>query len=152
MNRIEIALQLIKEFEGLELTVYPDPATGSAPWTVGYGSTVWPDGRSVAPGDTVTAEQATEMLRHHVERRCIPALDAVHVPLTENEAGALLSFIYNVGAGAFKSSTLLRLLNDGVPKAEVAEQFARWDKANGKKLRGLARRRAAERELFLKIG
>ncbi len=73
----------------------------------------------------------------------------VKVPLTANQLGALTSFAYNLGSGALASSTLLKLLNAG-DYAGAAAQFARWNKARGKTLAGLTKRRAAEAALFLK--
>ena len=77
----------------------------------------------------------------------------VKVPINQNQLDSLTSFVYNVGIGAFRSSTLLRLLNSGAPKSEVAAQFDRWNKGTvrGQKvvLPGLVRRRSEEKALFL---
>jgi lysozyme len=77
-------------------------------------------------------------------------VNTVGVELTQNEYDALVSLCYNIGSGNFVSSTLVKMLKADEPKAEVAKQFLRWDKAGGKPLAGLTRRRNAEAELFLK--
>jgi len=74
----------------------------------------------------------------------------ITVPLTDNQLTAITSLVYNIGFGAFKRSTLLRLLNAGASKEEVAKQFLRWNKAGGKEIKGLTNRRQAEFNLFLK--
>jgi lysozyme len=135
-------LDLIKSFEGLSLKAYPDPGTGGEPWTIGYGHT-----GDVQQGDTCTEPEATEFLRGDCGKaeRCID--DNVTAELTQNQYDALGSFIYNCGCGNFKSSTLLKLVNasdmDG-----AAQQFIKWNKAAGRVMAGLTRRRAAEAELF----
>ena len=74
----------------------------------------------------------------------------IKVPITENMMAAITSLAYNIGTGAFGSSTLLRLLNQGADKNLVADQFLRWNKVQGKEVKGLTNRRKLERELFLK--
>jgi lysozyme len=134
---------LIKQFEGLRLAAYPDPATGGDPWTIGYGST-----RGVTKGMTITADQAERMLLNDIAR-FEPQLDAlVKVPLKQGQWDALMSFVYNLGAANLESSTLLKLLNAG-DYAAAGDQFARWNKAAGKIMAGLTARRAAERAMFL---
>lgn len=133
------ALDLIKQFEGLKLSAYICPA--GVP-TIGYGTT-----KGVRMGDTITAAEAERMLAQDVEKFAKGVREAVKVPLEQHEFDALVSFAYNVGLGAFRTSTLLRLLNAG-DKEAAAKQFDRWNKAGGKPLAGLTRRRAAERKLF----
>lgn len=142
MKTSQAGIDLIKQFEGLELTAYPDPGTGGEPWTIGYGHT-----GGVKPGDTVTEAEAEELLRQDLEKfeDCVNAY--VSVPITQSQFDALVSFAFNVGCGALKSSTLLRLLNNGDTEAAAA-QFGRWNKAAGRVLAGLTRRRGAERDLF----
>lgn len=134
---------LIKSFEGLRLTAYPDPATGAAPWTIGYGAT-----RGVAKGMTITTEQAERRLQNDVARFEPELENLVKVPLSQNQWDALMSFVYNLGLANLASSTLLKLLNAG-DYARAADQFPRWNKAGGKELPGLTKRRAAEQALFL---
>jgi lysozyme len=132
-------LTLIKTFEGLKLTAYLCPA--GVP-TIGYGTTA-----GVTLGQAITAAEAERLLREDVAAFERGVSEAVKVPLEQHEFDALVSFAYNVGLGAFRTSTLLRLLNRG-DKESAAKQFDRWNKANGKPLAGLTRRRAAERKLF----
>jgi lysozyme len=141
----ERGLALIKASEGLELEAYPDPGnkvTGE-PWTIGYGHT-----RSVRRGDTCTEEQATEWLREDLKSAEDAIKHLVDVMLTQNQFDALASFVFNIGASAFGSSTLLRLLNKW-DYAGAAEQFKRWNRGADGPLPGLVIRRAAERDLFL---
>lgn len=141
-------VSLVKAFEGLETTAYPDPgnpATGE-PWTIGYGHT-----RGVQKGDTCTEEQATEWLREDLKAAEGAVRHLVDVMLTQNQFDALVSFVFNVGASAFGSSTLLRLLNQWNYEG-AADQFKRWNRGASGVLPGLVRRRAAERDLFLEAG
>jgi len=142
-------LALIKEFEGLRLKAYPDPGTGGVPWTIGIGTTRYPDGRRVSPGDTCTEQQALEYLAHDLQGFETSVAGMLRVPANENQFAALVSFAYNVGTEALRRSTMLRFINDD-RFADAAGEFGRWNMAAGKVLPGLVRRRAAERELFLK--
>lgn len=137
-------LSLIKSFEGCELTAYPDPGTGGDPWTIGYGHT----GPEVVPGLTINQDEAEAYLTLDVEKfeRCVE--DALTVEATQGQFDALVSFAYNVGCKAMSGSTLVRLLNAG-NKDGAASQFGRWNKAGGRVMAGLTRRRQAERDLFV---
>lgn len=97
----------------------------------------------------ITEGRATDYLMHEVEEKAKNVEKMVKVPLNDNEYAALVSFSYNVGSGALQGSTLLKLLNANADRAAVADQFLRWNKAGGKELAGLTRRRQAERSLFL---
>lgn len=142
-------LELIKSFEGFSKDAYPDPATRAEPYTIGYGTTTYPDGSKVQLGDTCTTEMAEIWLAHEVEHKCLPTIEKyVKIHLTQNQLDACISFIYNCGAGNFSKSTLLILTNSG--KFDLAaNEFLRWNKAAGKVLAGLTRRREAEKQLFL---
>ena len=133
-------ISLIKQFEGCRLNAYPDPATGGAPWTIGYGHT----GNDVRPGMVWTQVQADSALISDLAQceRAISRL--VKVTLTQNQFDAIVSFVFNVGSGNLQSSTLLRKLNSGDYRG-AAEEFPRWNKAAGKVMAGLTKRRAAER-------
>ncbi|HEU0184897.1 MAG TPA: lysozyme [Blastocatellia bacterium] len=137
-------LDLIKRFEGLRLEVYLDTVGIK---TAGYGTT----GHGVAEmtvGAPITQAQADAWIAEDA-RAFESAVNAfVKVPLNQNQFDALVSFVYNLGANALKSSTLLRLLNVGAAEA-AAEEFLKWTKAGGRRLPGLVKRRSAERELFL---
>jgi lysozyme len=142
------ALNLIKKFEGLELTSYPD--TGGI-WTIGYGNTINKDtGQAIKPGDKIDLETAERWLKIDVGEREKKIKGLIKVPVSANQMAAMTSLAYNIGTGAFGSSTLLRLLNQGSDKKLVADQFLRWNKVQGKEVKGLTNRRKLERELFLK--
>lgn len=135
-------INLIKEFESLKLKAYPDPGTGGKPWTIGYGHT-----KGVKLGDVISKQQAEQYLRDDLNEFESGVSRLVTVQINQNQFDALVSFAFNVGLGALEKSTLLRLLNAG-DYAGAAEQFPRWNKAAGKVLNGLIRRRAAEQALF----
>ena len=132
-------LALIKRFEGLRTEAYRCPA---GVWTIGYGST-----RGVREGMKITEAQAEALLLRDVERFERDVVGMVEVPITQGMFDALVSFAFNLGAEAMRRSTLLRLLNQS-RYADAAQQFARWNKAGGRVLDGLTKRRAAERALF----
>jgi lysozyme len=111
-------------------------------WTIGYGHT-----EGVKEGDTITREQAEELFKNDFKKYS-SCLKNVTVPLNDNEKVALISFVYNVGPGAFKNSTLLKKLNKGDKKG-AADEFDRWIYQKGKKLDGLVNRRKREKDLFL---
>ncbi len=134
-------LLLIKSFEGLRLNAYRD-AVGI--WTIGYGTT-----RGVKPGMRISEAEAEKFLQEDLTRFEQAIHEALSVSINDNQFSSLVSFTYNIGSGAFRSSTLLRLLNQGEDVRSVGAQFLRWDKAGGKVLAGLTRRRNAERSLFL---
>jgi GH24 family phage-related lysozyme (muramidase) len=139
-------LRLIKEFEGCKLTAYKCPA---GVWTIGIGSTRYADGSAVKQGQTLANEEAALLLLSKTLAPYEHAVNAIKVELTQNEFDALVSLTYNIGAANFASSTLVKMLKAGDDKAEIAKQFLRWNKAAGKELEGLTRRRNAEAELFL---
>lgn len=137
-------LELVKVSEGCRLTAYPDPGTGGAPWTVGYGST----GPTVYPGRKVTLEEAEQLLRDDLGSAEKSVRNLVRVALTQGQFDALVSFTFNCGAGNLAESTLLRRVNKN-QMGDAAKEFKRWDKAAGRVLPGLTKRRAAEAQLFL---
>lgn len=144
----QAGLALIKEFEGFFAKPYLDPV--GIP-TIGYGTIVYPDGRRVKMGDpSITEARASEYLAHDVAKTEARLAPLIKVPVTANEWSAIVSLFYNVGVQP--QSTLLRKLNAG-DKVGAANEFLRWNKArvNGELqvLRGLTRRREAERKLFL---
>lgn len=143
----QAGLDLVKEFEGLakkladgRVAAYLDAV--SVP-TIGYGHTA-----GVHLGQIVTPEQAEDFLKQDLTQAEIAVSKMVKVTLNDNQFSALVSFVFNLGAGALGQSTLLRELNAGNYTA-AANQFPRWANAGGRQLPGLVRRRAAERELFL---
>lgn len=140
---IEVATALIKQFEGCRLTAYPDPGSGGAPYTIGWGAT----GPGIGPGVVWTQATADARLTQDVARFAKGVRDLVKVEANQNQLGALISFAYNVGLANLKGSTLLRKLNAGDYEGAKG-QFARWNRAAGKVMRGLTRRRAAEAAKF----
>lgn len=148
MQTSEKGIKNIKDFEGCSLTAYPDPGTGGAPWTIGYGWTHPVDGKPIKPGMTIKQETADRLLKTGLVSYENDVLKMAKVKLTQGQFDALVSFAYNVGSRALSTSTLLRKLNDRDVKG-AADEFLRWNKAGGKVLNGLTRRREAERALFL---
>jgi len=132
----------IKRWEGLELTAYRDVA---GVLTIGYGST----GEHVKPGMRITEPQAENLLRQDLSRFEQAVERFVKVRLSDNQYAALVSFAFNVGVGAFERSTLLKRLNAG-DYASVPAELMRWTKAGGRRVQGLANRRAAEAGLWAK--
>jgi lysozyme len=146
MKASQKCFNIIKEFEGCKLAAYLCPA---GKWTIGYGSTFYGDGTPVTKNRTLPTEKAAIALLAATIGQYEKAVNNVGVELTQNEFDALVCLCYNIGAGNFEKSTLVKMLKAGNPKSEVAAQFLRWNKAGGKELAGLTRRRSAELELFL---
>lgn len=142
----------IKKREGVKLTAYPDPGTGREPWTIGVGHTSAAGAPTVYKGMKITAAQADEILSRDLAIFEKAVASSVTVPLKQNEFDALVSLAFNIGAGAFQRSTLVKELNKG-NRYGAANQFLAWDKitVGGKKkaLKGLTNRRKAERDQFL---
>ena len=137
-------MQLTEDSESLRLTAYPDPGTGNAPWTIGYGHT----GPEVVEGLVIDEAQAVEWLRSDIAKAEAQVKELVEVELTQGEYDALVDFAFNCGAGNLRSSTLLRLVNTENWLAASA-QFDRWVNGGGHVLPGLVTRRNAEEALFL---
>ena len=142
MKTSEKGRKLIKDFEGVVLKVYPDPATGGEPWTAGVGHT----GPDVKPGMKVTRELADAWLTADLAKFEKVVGGAAPVA-TQNQFDAMVSLCFNIGPGNFLRSTLLKKHKAGLYGAAAA-QFAVWNRAAGKIMAGLTRRRAAEAELY----
>jgi len=140
MQISEKGLDLIKRFEGCQLSAYRCPA---GVLTIGYGHT-----HGVHAGDTCTPRQAELWLTEDCSVAELTIESNVKVPVNQNQFDALVSFVFNLGAGNFVKSTLLKKLNAG-DYTGAAIEFDCWVNAGGRKLPGLVKRRAAERELFL---
>ncbi|WP_353161960.1 lysozyme [Acinetobacter guillouiae] len=138
-------INLIRGFEDLRLKAYDD---GVGVWTIGYGTTAI-NGVAVKKGDTCTVDQAKSYMAQDLKKFESAVNTAVKVTLNQNQFDALVSLTYNIGIGAFKSSTLLKKLNAKDYKG-AAEQFPRWNRGGGRVLNGLVKRRKIEMELFLK--
>lgn len=134
--------KIIKFYEGLRLEAYLCPA---GVWTIGYGHT----GIDVYEGLKITSTRAEYLLSSDLIRFELGIRNYVKVALNQNQFDALVSFAYNVGLGAFASSTLLKKLNQK-DYVGASEEFENWVYANGKVLAGLTERRKSEKELFLK--
>lgn len=146
MKTSKAGLNLIKQFESFRAAPYL--CSAGVP-TIGYGTTVYPNGIKVKLSDQkITQQLAESFLQHHVNAIEKDILSLIKVPLKQNQFDALVSFSYNVGVGAFRDSTLLKLLNAGDIDG-ASKQFERWNKAGGKVSNGLTRRRNAEKALFL---
>jgi lysozyme len=143
------ALAHVKRWEGFRAEAYPDPGSvNGLPVTIGYGQTRR-DGKPIKLGETITEAEASQWLVNELARVTGVIQRLVKVPLTDNQLGALVSFVYNVGDTAFSNSTLLKKLNAG-DYAAVPAQLARWNKNDGKVMDGLTNRRAAEAGLWAK--
>jgi len=143
----QAGLDLVKSFEGLFLKPYLDPI--GIP-TIGYGTIQYENGAKVTMQDpAITEQRATELLQWEIDLKAQAVEKMCKVALNDNEFAALTSFAYNLGTAALGGSTLMKLLNAGTDRVAVADQFLRWNKAGGKELAGLTRRRQAERSLFL---
>ena len=138
-------IALIKQFEGCKLTAYQDSV---GVWTIGYGWTKPVDGKPIRAGMTIKQETAERLLKTGLVSYENDVSRLVKVDLTQGQFDALVSFTYNLGARSLSTSTLLRKLNAG-DYAGASDEFLRWNKAGGKVLNGLSRRREAERALFL---
>jgi lysozyme len=136
-------IELIKQFEGYSSKAYPDPATGGAPWTIGYGTT-----KGVKPGMVITAQQAEKMLRDDVAKFESGVSSLITAPTTQGQFDAMVSLAYNIGLGNFGKSTLLKKHNSRCYTC-AADQFRVWNRANGKVMNGLTKRRAAERQVYM---
>ena len=132
-------IDLIKHFEGCELESYRCSANVL---TIGYGTT-----KNVVEGMKISQHQAEELLMKDLEEFEEYVEDLIDVPLEQNQFDALVAWTYNLGPTNLKTSTLRKVLNKGAYD-DVAKQIKRWNKANGKVLKGLVRRRNAEAELF----
>ena len=141
MKASQDCVDLVKFFEGFEGKAYLCPANV---WTIGYGRT-----KNVQEGDRITKVQAERDLLEELEEFAEQVLNSVKVELTQNELDALTSWTYNLGVGNLNSSTLLKKLNAG-DKNSVPSEMLRWNKAAGKVLAGLTRRREAEAKLWAK--
>lgn len=145
MKISKVGIDLIKSFEGCSLNAYKCPA---GVWTIGWGTTEPINGVKPHEGMVITQQQADELLIKNLKTYEDAVNKYVTYPINQNQYDALVSFTYNCGCGALKTSTLLKRLNVGLIQ-EAADQFDLWNKGGGKVLSGLVRRRAAEKKLFL---
>ncbi|WP_329413993.1 lysozyme [Acinetobacter indicus] len=139
-------IDLICNFEGKRLAAYDD---GVGVWTIGFGTTVYPNGIKVMKGDTCTEAQAKTYMAHDLKKFEATVNKAVTVQLNQNQFDALVSLAYNIGTNAFSKSTLVKKLNANDIRG-AADQFDVWVNAGGKRMQGLVNRRTVEKALFLK--
>jgi len=147
MKLSDKGLQLIKDFEGFEGKAYLCPA--GVP-TIGYGATYYPKTNDAVLlcDEDITEHYASVLLQEMVGSYERGVMRYVTSKLSSNQFDALVSFAYNVGLSALKSSTLLKRVNANPCDENIAYQFSRWNKANGKVLKGLTKRRKAESDLY----
>lgn len=139
-------IALMHEFEGCRLTAYPDPGSVDGhPWTIGWGST----GEGIYKGVTWTQAEADERFERDLDRKYGKAVDDLlgTSPTTQHQFDAMVALCYNIGIAAFKKSTVLRKHKAGDYEG-AAIAFGMWVKNDGKVMRGLVRRRAAEADLY----
>lgn len=144
MKTSQAGIDLIHSFESLRLQAYPDPGSKDGkPYTVGWGST----GSDIGPGTVWTKEEADQRFASDLSKFEQAVSLLVKVPLTQYQFDALVSFTYNLGIGSLKSSTLLKMLNEGY-YSNAGLQLLRWTKNDGVEMAGLVRRRKAELKMF----
>jgi lysozyme len=143
----KLGIDMMHHFEGCKLQAYQCSAKV---WTIGWGNTYYQDKRPVKQGDVITQAQANELFEMVMNEFAIEVRKALTKQLNENQFSALVCFAYNVGIGNLKKSTLLRKANINPNDETIAGEFAKWNKAGGKVLNGLTRRRLAEAELYFK--
>lgn len=146
------ALKIIKEFEGCHLTAYPDPLSGGAPWTIGYGTTRYTDGRNVATGDKINAIEADMLLRQEVDRIAVKLRQTVPfwTEMADHQKCALISFAYNLGSGFYGASgfeTISKRLREK-DWAAVPAALLLYRNPGTNVEAGLKRRREAEGKLW----
>ena len=139
-------VDLICNFEGLRLKAYDD---GVGVWTIGFGTTKYPNGIRVKKGDTCTLDQAKAYMQNDLKSFEQTVNNTVKVPLNQNQFDALVSLAYNIGTNAFSKSTLVKKLNANDIRG-AADQFDLWVNAGGERMQGLVNRRTVEKALFLK--
>jgi lysozyme len=145
MKLNQAGIDLMHQFEGLKLDAYLCPA--NIP-TIGYGNTYYEDGKKVKIGDKITKERADNLFLAIAEDFAKRVRTLLKKDLTENQFSALVSFAYNIGVANLNKSTLLKKVNVNPSDSTINAEFLKWNKAGGKVLAGLTRRREAESKLY----
>ena len=146
MKLSDNGIRLIQEFEGLRLTSYL--CSAGVP-TIGYGATYYGDGSKVKLGQTITRDQANQLLKDHLkefEGSVIGLLNKTKV--NQNQFDALVSFTFNLGPDKLAISQLLRIIKANPNDPKIAAEFAKWNRAGGEVSTGLVRRRKKEAQLY----
>lgn len=139
-------LELIKQFEGLSLTPYLCPANIV---TIGYGNTYYPNGQKIKLTDPAITQIVAEAFLKHSLSTYEKAVDSFcRDDISQSQFDALVSFAYNLGPKALQGSTLIKKVNANPKDVTIADEFMKWNKANGKVLVGLTKRRQAEANLY----
>lgn len=138
---------LIKEFEGCKLKAYQCSAKK---WTIGFGNTFYEDGSPVLPGHAITQDKANKLFELIADEFASKVAKLVPSHIAPNQFGALVSFAYNCGIVNLQKSTLLKKVNANPNDLTIRAEFLKWNKAGGKVLTGLTRRREAESNLYFK--
>lgn len=142
-------VQFIKRWEAFRKDAYLDPATKDGlPITIGYGTTRWLNGKRIQLGETVSEPEAHELLTEQIKSREYVVNRYVKVKLTQNQFDALVSFVYNLGAGNLQTSTLLKRINTNPWDLEIATEFIKFKNASGVPKRGLLLRRLEEATMY----
>jgi len=136
---------LIKSFEGCKLKAYQCSAKK---WTIGYGNTFFEDGTPVKIGDAITQDKAEKMFALIADEFASKVAKLVTSNVTPNQFGSLVSFAYNCGVVNLQKSTLLKKVNVNPNDPTIRAEFMKWNRAGGKVLAGLTRRREAEANLY----
>lgn len=145
MRTSELGIELIKHFEGLRLKAYLCPAKK---WTIGWGTTFYPNGNAVQEGDTCTEEEAHQFLLTNLIKFEECVYDLLEYEVEQWQFDALISFVYNFGCTKFKNSTLLKIINVNPNASSIPAELSKWKHANGRVEPELVRRRAAESVLY----
>jgi lysozyme len=138
---------LIKEFEGCKLKAYQCSAKK---WTIGFGNTFYEDGSPVMPGHAITQEKANQLFEIIANDFSAKVAKLLTANVSDNQFGSLVSFAYNCGVNNLQKSTLLKKVNANPNDQSIKAEFLKWNKAGGKVLAGLTRRREAESNLYFK--
>lgn len=140
-HKYGLIAEKIRSWEGCKLQSYQD---AGGVWTIGYGYT-----HGIYKGMEWPMAKAEGALWAEIDKCASQIESVVTEPLNDNQMQALISFVYNVGFGAFLRSTLIKKLNQGEPKEVVAAEFLKWDHVAGRVLSGLTERRKYEYDLYL---
>lgn len=138
-------IKLMHQYEGLKLKAYLCPAKV---WTIGYGNTFYEDKSKVKEGDEITKKRAEELFLNVMNDFAKGVKKLLSKEIKDNQFSALVSLSYNIGLNAFKKSTILKKVNDNPMDKTISDEFIRWNKASGRVLNGLTKRRIEESKMY----